>query len=95
MKLTTKPGSITEFEIEFDGGIKGAIVRRQAGHRDVWTVIVNRRSAPTGSPMPSDMLHGHNTHNFEAAFFWAMMVTSDDIEKWEEEYNMDRRGDEE
>jgi hypothetical protein len=92
LKLTTKPGSLTEFEIELDGGIKGAIVRRNRGHRDVWTVIVNRRSSTPGSPMPSDMLHGHNAHNFETAFFWSMMITSDDIERWEEEFTANNQG---
>ncbi len=85
MKLTTKPNSVTEFDIEFPGGVAGSIVLRGIGHRDIWTLTVNKKGAPTGSTKPSDALHYFNTDSFEVAFFRAMTVTSDEIEQWEEE----------
>jgi hypothetical protein len=88
MKLTTRPNSITEFDIEFDGGVNGTITRRKMGHRDTWTLIVNTKESKPGSVMPSDILHGMNADNFETVFFKAMTVTSDDIDGWEEEHRV-------
>ena len=85
MKLTTRPNSTTEFDIEFPGGIQGVIVRRVSGHRDTWTLLVNKKGSKAGSTTPSDILHGMNANNFEVAFFRAMTITSDEIEGWEEE----------
>jgi hypothetical protein len=88
VKLTTKPNSITEFELEFDGGVKGFINRRKMGHRDTWTLTVHRKGAKAGSTASIDALHYTNADNFETVFFKAMTITSDDIDGWEEEHRV-------
>lgn len=88
MKLTTRPNSITEFDLEFDGGVPGHICRRKMGHRDTWTLTIHRKGAKPGSTASIDALYYTNADNFEVVFFKAMTITSDDIDGWEEEHRV-------
>lgn len=86
MQLTTRPNSITEFDLVFPGGNKGLLVRRTKQHRDTWTLLVNKRGVIASNTMPSDTIHMFDAERFDTAFFRAMTITADEIDQWEEDH---------